>query len=137
MNSKSLEDQLISEQLRETNGNVSKVSRQLGIDYVTLKRRLAPPTLNLPFQRASSQEPSDITSLGKPGLEHYVIAVKPRGTAWPSKYDDVIADARKKFDAGTHEMFQSNYQGWVVQYLIPRRKPRPSCRFFADMVVMR
>ena len=137
MNSLSNEDRLIAETMRETNGNISKVARILDIDFLALKSRFAPPTFNLAFQRATGPEPEDIRALGKPGFEQFVIAVKPAGVAWPSKYDDAIADARKKFDSGTHEMFQSNYQGWVVQYLMPRRHPRKPCRFFADMVVMR
>lgn len=137
MNSLSNEDRMIAEEMRATNGNISRVSRTLGIDYIALKSRLQIPLFELAFQRATGPEPEDIRALGKPGFEQFVIAVKPAGAAWPSKYDDAIADARKKFDAGTHEMFQSNYQGWVVQYLMPRRHPRKPCRFFADMVVMR
>lgn len=137
MNTRSLEEQLIAEALRETNGNISKVSRQLGIDYLALRSRLTAPSFNLPFSRATTPEPQDIGSLGRPGMEQYVVAIKPRGTAWPSKYDMAIADARKKFDAGTHEMAQGHYQGWVIQYCIPRKYPKRPCRFFADMVVMR
>lgn len=137
MNILTNEDRLIQETMRETNGNISKVSRLLGIDYFALKSKYQAPVFELSFQRATGPEPEDIRVLGKPGFEQYVIAVKQAGSAWPAKYDPVIADARKKFDAGTHEMFQTNYQGWVVQYLVPRKYPRKPCRFFADMVVMR
>lgn len=137
MNIQSNEDSMIAEEMRRTNGNISKVSRTLGIDYIALKSKFAAPTFELSFQRATGREPDDIRALGKAGFEQFVIAVKPAGAAWPSKYDEAIADARKKFDAGTHEMFQSNYQGWVIQYLMPRRHPRKPTRFFADMVVTR
>jgi len=139
MKSNSLENQLIEEALRESNNNLSLVARSLGISYHALKDRAerVAPTYDVSFPRATTPEPDDITTLGKPGLERYVIAVKPRGSAWSTKYDAVIADARKKFDAGTHDMFQGSYQGWVVQYLIPLMHVRRPCRFFADMVVMR
>ncbi len=133
-NKNNLEESLIAEAMKESGGNVSAVARRLGLNYYALRERQM-PEYNLTFPRASTPEPEDIRTLGKSGLERYVIAVKPRGTGWPVKYKTTIEDARKKFDAGTHDMYQTNFQGWVVQYLIPLLYPRKACRYFADMVV--
>jgi hypothetical protein len=127
-------DQIL-EELKAHGGNISAVARALGIDYHALKTRF--PQQYAPLKTPTGPEPSDIRTLGKPALSAYVIAVKKAGHAWPEKYDAAIADARLKFDAGTHEMFQSNNEGWVVQYLVPHLIPQPKRQFFSTMIVMR
>ena len=135
MTNKSLEDELFEEAMRDTNGNISKAARQLGLNFYALREMKRSPMI-ASFPRPTTKEPFNIQTLGKPGLERYVIAVKPRGESWPTKYKDIIAEARKKFDSGTHDMYQCNNGGWVVQYLIPLMYPRKATRFFADMVIM-
>jgi len=125
----------ILEEIKAQGGNLSAVARSLGLDYYGLKGRFA-PTYE-PLKTATGPEPDDIRTLGKPSLSKFVIAVKPAGTGWPAKYEAVIADARQKFDAGTHEMFQSRKDGWVVQYLIPHLIPVPKRTFFSTMIVMK
>lgn len=127
-------DQIL-EEMKNHGGNMSAVARALGLNYHALNQRYAPD--NRPLNVPSGPEPVNIKTLGKEGMERYVIAVKKVGQAWPEKYDTIIADARRKFDAGTHEMFQSNNKGWVVQYLIPYLVPQPSRSFFSTMIVMR
>ena len=124
----------ILEEINRTGGNLSMVARTMGLDYHALKQRFVP--VSEPMKVPEGEEPEDIRTLGKPGMERYVIAVKKPGQAWP--HNAIIADARKKFDAGTHEMFQSKHKdGWVVQYLIPYLVPRPRRTFFSSMIVMR
>jgi hypothetical protein len=134
VNKQQNENALILEELKATGGNISKVARSLGIDYFALKSKF--PNTHPPigtFKSANGPEPVDIRVLGRPGFEQYVIAVKRAGSFWPSKYKDVIAEARARFDAGTHEMFQTPNSGWVVQYLIPRRHPTARRSFFSSM----
>lgn len=127
-------DDIIKE-LKAHGGNFSVVARALGLDYHALKQKF--PQTYEPLKTPVGPEPTNIKTLGKPALAEFVIAVKKAGQAWPEKYDAVIADARRKFDAGTHEMFQSNNEGWVVQYLIPHLVPQPRRQFFSSMIVMK
>lgn len=127
-------DQIL-EELKGHNGNLSAVARALGLDYHALRTRF--PQSYESFKTPSGPEPLNIKNLGREGVQQYVVAVKKAGQGWPDKYSAVIADARKKFDAGTHEMFQSNNEGWVVQYLIPYLIPRPKRTFFSTMIVMK
>lgn len=124
---------LILEEIQNSGGNLSRVARSLGLEYHALRQRYGSAPV-VPFRTAVGPEPEDITTLGKPGVEQYVVAVKRAGDAWPDKYAAIIADARRKFDAGTHEMFQSNNSGWVVQYLIPYLVPVARRTFFSTMV---
>lgn len=127
---------LIREEMKRTNDNVSKVARALGLDYHALRerqQRAAVSARNVGVHPATGPMPSDIRKLGREGFQHTVIAVKRQGSAWPEQFDAVIADARAKFDAGTHEMFQTSDNGWVVQYLIPRLKPTSRRKFFSTL----
>jgi hypothetical protein len=115
-----MKEQYIREELQAVNGNISKLARSLGMDYQTLKDRYA-PTLG-PIVRPTEPMPEDISTLGRSGWERYVIAVKENGEQWPAKFSAAIHDARRKFDNGTHIMCQEKRSdGWVVQYLIPRK----------------
>lgn len=128
-------NKMIEESIEDNGGSLSRVSRALGLDYHALMARFPQTvtTLKIPV----GGEPEDIRTLGREGKQHFVIAVKPVGSRWPEKYSDVIEDARRKFDAGTHEMFQTtNPEGWVVQYLIPRLIPTSRRQFFSSMIRM-
>lgn len=124
----------IKEEIHNEHGNLSKVARVLGIDYHAMRQRF--PDHQLRLDSARGPEPEDITTLGRPGFERYVIAVKRAGERWPVKYVAALSDARKKFDAGTHEMFQTPNSGWVVQYLIPYLIPVGRRQFFSTMIAM-
>lgn len=138
LNRTSNENALIQEELKRTKGNISKVARILGLDYMALRARVqSEQTPQGVYRPALGPEPVDIGALGRPGFQQHVIAVKRAGHEWPDKYDEVIASARKLFDAGTHEMFQTPSNGWVVQYLIPRTRPTRPRRFFATMGAVR
>lgn len=121
-------DNLIEETIKETGGNLSMVARRLGLPYHSLVTKYgATATATLP---APCARPADIKELGRPHVRPYVIAIKRCGHEWADEFSDVLADARRKFNRGTHEMVQSIDQGWVVQYLIPRRNPAYPRRFF-------
>ena len=126
---------LINESLKESNGNYSAVARALGLDYHALRQRY--PKEERPMVTASEPEPADISQLGREGFTQFVIAVKPAGSGWPEKYDEAIGVARKAFDAGTHEMFQTTDNGWVILYSIPYLVPVERRQFFSTMIVMK
>ena len=121
-------DNLIEEEIKKTGGNLSIVARRLQIPYHSLVARFGPTAVStLP---PACPRPDDIKELGRPHVRQYVIAIKRCGYEWPAEFKEVLKDARQKFDQGTHEMVQSVDKGWVVQYLIPRRKPTIRRRFF-------
>jgi hypothetical protein len=127
---------LIEEELKRTHGNISKVAHALGLNYHALKerqQRFASQARATGVHPATGPVPENISALGRPGFEHNVIAVKRQGGSWSSQFAAAIADARQKFDAGTHEMFQTSDNGWVVQYLIPRLHPTQKRRFFSSL----
>ncbi|RUU74634.1 hypothetical protein [Mesorhizobium sp. M7A.F.Ca.MR.362.00.0.0] len=121
-------DILVEEEIRKTGGNLSMVARRLGLPYHSLVARFGPTAIStLPV---ACPRPADIKELGRSHVRQHVVAIKRCGTEWAAEFDEVLKDARHKFDQGTHEMAQSIDQGWVVQYLIPRRKPTAPRRFF-------
>ena len=125
---------LIEEELRRTNGNLSKVAHVLGLNYHALKERQKTIlSRRVGVQTPQGPEPEDFRTLGRVGFQHNVVAVKRQGYPWPERFDAAIADARAKFDTGTHEMFQTTENGWVVQYLIPRLKPAARRKFFSTL----
>lgn len=131
-----IESSLIEDELKRTGNNISKVARALGLDYYALKerqQRLTNRARVTGVHPAEGNIPDNISTLGRAGFQHNVIAVKKQGGEWPERFAAAIADARKKFDAGTHEMFQTSDNGWVVQYLIPRLKAAPRRTFFSSL----
>jgi hypothetical protein len=128
---------LIEEELKAKGGNISKVARALGLDYHALRERQQRANSlarNVGVHPAAGPIPEDISTLGRPGFQHCVIAVKRQGEAWPEQFKDALKEARIRFDTGTHEMFQTSDNGWVVQYLIPRLKAARPRNFFSTMV---
>ena len=127
-----MNDDFIREQLKEVGHNVSKLSRSLGLDYVDTLRRYGPD--ETPARRPTTPRPENIRDLAKfPWLRKYVIAVKRACDGeWPDEFAQAIYRAKKLFDAGTHTMCQTTSEdGWVVQYLIPLRRPqKPKPYFF-------
>jgi hypothetical protein len=138
VNTNSATTSLIKEEIKRTGGNLSKVARALGLDYYALldQRKREMSTRRVGITPVSGPIPDDFRTLGREGHQHNVIAVKRQGEGWPERFTAAIAEAREKYDAGTHEMCQTTEFGWVVQYLIPRLKPAPRRKFFSEMVVM-
>lgn len=127
---------LIEAELKKSGDNISKVARAFGVNYFGLKdrqQRLNSQARATGLHPATGPVPDDISVLGRPGFEHNVIAVKRQGGSWPAQFAAAIADGRQRYDAGTHEMFQTSDNGWVVLYLIPRLKPTEKRRFFSSL----
>lgn len=106
-------------------GKLSRVAREFAVDYHELKQEVYGEASRQPLPMTTPL-PKDVRQLGKPGMERYVVAAKPDGNPfWPPQFEDAINKARKLYDQGTHEMCQGlNPGGWVVLYLIPRKRKR-------------
>lgn len=121
---------LIESELLRLRGNVSAVARGLGLSYHGVQALYPKDKSQLPFVPTTGPEPKP-SEIAKPSLAHLVIAMKRAGCGWPSHYDKVLKDARRKYDAGTHEMFQESVKGWVIQYLQPRLIRTPKRSYFS------
>jgi len=122
--------ELLTEELRRNGNNLSRASRVLDVPYPVVKQLQQPETYHRGFTPARGPEPSRPEEMAKPGWEPFAVAVKRAGCAWPEKYSFILYQARKAFDNGTHMMFQTTTDGWVVQYLYPRKYPVKPARFF-------
>jgi hypothetical protein len=126
-------DRHIAEEVRESKGNISLVSRKLGINFDYLKSLSERDEPVSSFRITYEPFPEDIRALAKPGMEKFVVAVKKRGLDWPKRFEDAIKDARRKYDAGSHEMVTGHTRGFAVLYLLPLRRsvePRHYFRSF-------
>ena len=111
----------LREELKATGGRLFKAARNLDFDLDAAKLRLN-----------DRRRVSEIT-LGRVSLRKYIVAYRSIYGDWPREFREALADARKKFDAGTHEMCQGRDGQHIIQYLIPRlvrTKPR---RFFGGI----
>ena len=125
----------IREALKDSDWNFSKVARQLGLSIEYLKKNFAENNVVEIAHWPLENEPADISTLGRSGHRQFVIAVKRRMAfeGYPKKYREIILDARKKFDNGTHDMYTAPTRGWAVLYLVPRRTPVEPCNFFGSV----
>jgi hypothetical protein len=84
-----------------------------------------------PLRRPNYPIPEEFHLLGKEGMKRFVIAVKVQGELWPPRFLAQIHRARRLFDEGSHIMVQGKHSdGWVIQYLIPRKRPLRNPRTF-------
>lgn len=68
------------------------------------------------------------------GWEAYLVASKPVGEPWPASARTAIAQARSRYEAGTHEMVSCTTQdGWTQLYSKPRREPAGHRPYFNTM----
>lgn len=63
---------------------------------------------------------------GRPEMLQYLVARKTPAEPWPNRDFD-IAQARRKFEEGTHDLATGRDGNWLLLYCIPRRwkQPRP------------
>jgi hypothetical protein len=126
-------NELIELELLKTN-NPSAVARRFGLNYQTMLMRHKKMQGRVGINETVVPEPEDIRELGKEGMKEFVVAIRRTSVGeWPSKFKDVIADARSKYDAGTHEMFTGRCNGWFVLYCQPRVFPVRRRTYFASM----
>lgn len=90
------------------------------------------PKLGSKTKRPVSLSGSAEFNLGRASLRPFLIAFKKPGQDWTSS--EVIKDARRKFDAGTHEMFQGRDGEYCLQYLRPRKVPTKPRSYFNGIV---
>jgi hypothetical protein len=91
-----------------------------------------------PLKRPDYPMPEDFKILGRPELSHRVVAVKVCGDQWPTRFLSALHAARRAFDRGTHMMAQGKHpDGWIIQYLIPRKRPLRNPRpYFSRSVIL-
>lgn len=66
-----------------------------------------------------------------PGWEPYLVATKPAGSVWPASLTGAILEARRLYDAGTHEMVtRTTRGGWSQLYCRPRRQAAEPREYF-------
>lgn len=124
---------LVEEELQKT-GNPSVVARRLGMNYQQMVVRHKKMQETAIIKEEVVPEPDDITSLGRPGMERFVVAIRRTTIGeWPKKYKDDLDKARMKYDAGTHEMVQGRKNGWFIQYCIPRHTPAKTRNYFRSI----
>lgn len=109
----------LREELKATNGRLTKAARNLNFDVRAAHLRLG----------AGGSTPT--IQKGREELRKYAIAYRPATGEWPRVFKEALADARRKFDAGTHEMVQGRDGHYIIQYLIPRLVPTKPRRFFS------
>lgn len=66
---------------------------------------------------------------GRPDIEKYMVARKRAGDEWDNTLPD-IAEARKQYEAGTHEMCTGRDGDWLILYAIPRAVVTPRPNYF-------
>lgn len=97
-----------------------KVARELGYAPVLVWQiiELHADTLTLPVERWDGR--------GRPELEQHLVAkMKPGASSWDNAIPE-IAEARRRFEAGTHTMATGRDGRWLLLYSIPLRKPQPA-----------
>lgn len=63
--------------------------------------------------------------LGRPEMQQYTVARKRAWEVWDNT-NEVIAEARANYEAGTHEMVTGRDGDWLILYMIPRKKREPN-----------
>lgn len=109
---------VIQDELSSNGGDLRKACRALGFNYSAAQQRL-------------SDEVSTKFDLGRPEMRKYIVAYRHVSRDWPYQSREDLADARRKHDAGTHEMCQGRDAEWIIQYLIPRIVPCARRRVFS------
>ena len=109
----------IQDELKSSNGDVRKAARRLGFNVQAAEARFSETT------------PSEFENLGRPELRKYIVAYRHVARDWPYDMREALRNARRKFDAGTHEMCQGREGAIIIQYLIPRMVPCKPRKFFS------
>ncbi len=111
----------IKEALRKTGYNVSRTANELDVPYSAVK---ALAEDNFGSVRQPGTVPENLRGLAKPTLQAFAVAAKAVSEEWPKSSDENIRLARRRYNAGTHEMCQETRpDGFTVLYSIPRKRP--------------
>ena len=104
-------------------GSVFKTCRQLGIDNVEYVANIAQ---EMKKDEAPDLSECDFDGWGDPEKEKFLVARSLATEVWDNNRPEV-ADARAKFEAGTHDMATGRDGPYVLLYLFPRavKSPRP------------
>ncbi len=94
-----------------------KVARAFGLNYQVVALRLG----------MSAGHNAQELALGRSEMREYIVAYRSNGQEWTKAMQQVLNDARRKFNARTNEMCQGRDGEIIIQHLIPHlvtRKPR-------------
>lgn len=114
-------EQEIRELYEECGGDINLVAVRLGLPATAP----TPP----PYYRRRQPPPPN---LGREELRKYIVSARHVDSpVWPLEDEGKLEDARAAYEAGSHEMCQGrDKRGWIIQYLIPRRKRAGARKFF-------
>lgn len=104
-------------------GSVFKTCRQLGIDNVQYVSDIAN---EMKAQESPDLSACEFEGFGDPEKKNFLVARSLAVEVWDNSRPEV-ADAREKFEAGTHNMLTGRDGPYVLLYLFPRavKEPRP------------
>jgi hypothetical protein len=121
------EDKRIRELYEKHGGNVRAVATELGLDTLEVAKVMVPITVRV-------QERRPLEPIGRVALRKYQIAFRhSTNTSWSVEDMPAILAARKRYDAGTHEVFQEKTEGWYILYCKPRRQQTANRHWFSTM----
>lgn len=110
----------IQREIDDNRGDLRKTARSLGFNYTAL------------VERFGTRDVVNTPDLGRQELRKYIVAYRIADRGWTSFQQEILEDARRKFDAGTHEMCQGRDGRYILQYLIPRLIPCGRRNFFGS-----
>lgn len=119
--SEKLKEEVIAE--FKKHGSIFKTARRLGIDNVDF---VADAVKGVEVDDTPDTSTCEFEGFGDPNKRQYLVARGLATEVWDNSLPE-IAEAREKFEAGTHEMATGRDGPWVLLYLFPRvvKQPRP------------
>ena len=122
-NLKTVSQDRLREIYEEEGGDLARMAVRLSV---------AMPVLAAPNPTPVARRRAPPAEIGQPNLRKYTVSTRNCQTPlWPSQDYEKIATARRKYEAGTHEMCQGRDGEWFILYLIPRNKRVAPRRFFS------
>ena len=123
------------EEYLRNGGDMSRVARDLGLNYADLKAFFAPaPAVYRPILGSGATVPKDERGrivLGREEMRDYIISARHVYYPWPEEHEGRLAAARAAYDAGKMEMCQGRDGPYIIQYAIPRAKPTKPREYFS------
>lgn len=112
---------------RLSGGNLAQVAKDLGLS-VTECRQAFPqtPLVTRPLDDdgpTPGKDAKGVYEVGRKALRSKIVAIRHCTSWWREEDRKVIADARKRYDAGTHLMTTGRDGQWIILYSWKLRKP--------------
>lgn len=106
-----------------------KTARNMGVsvDYVQGVVSVAPPQVEPDLSTC------EFEGFGDPEKKKFLVARNLANQSWDNARPEV-ADARAKYEAGTHTMMTGRDGPYLLLYLFPRAVPQPRPNYFTPTV---